>query len=1288
MERSLYSILFDFDDQESTPFNPFEAPVPAETTSTHTAPDPDASAPTALTNTPAASPSQPPPSSEQSPAQEPPQSESGKTEPGKMLVCAGAMCVCDKAASPNPVKLQVLTHQKFFINDADGTEKLLATTKEKDILALNFNQCKVPGPSKPVPCSAQLEWKDFYEGVELPGQAYVLTEKSTAVCTAKGGQITIKTHGQQINITNEHIRQANTSLWPAINPLVEQADVTILQTDSDEIDQPGIGVKKIAPQTGKTLYPPGSCVDFVVKEFYKGDASAKKGINWAVYDSKAKLLVEHSDIGPIMSATFKKAGEYIIEAYGNTRQADKQIKKAATCRIKIQENGLSAVKISGDKTLVRLNDPLTFTAGLLFSEELAPLPGQQVSQTSWKVGKVDGHGNLKENSLVVLEDSQGQVLKGATVSKAFASEGRYVLLASLDRVTHRSKVFQVIHNYVKSIQVSQSSCRVGDKVHLSVKDGWAINPALSEETARIQWTCKDENGQPVADFHKIGQDTLDYIFKKEGKYTITAIAITTTVNATAHKASVNVEVVQPELTHACWKGVDGSIKTITGWEEKSKVSLTFKACDGLKMDIDLYVQKPDQPANPVLLAKLVKDVLISGDHYSSPEFVLDSGKFAAKVADGDSLFFVLKAKTWGYSIEKVLKKENYLRVKNKQEVTSIAFYLAGSRVLGVNYGDSFKGRVYARNLVGKQVRINLYRIEKRAGHDWLQADSLISTHSCTIQDSGYGEFELTLQKAGEYSDTIHYFRAEVVHGSWWTTDYEQGQAGSAHKTTVNKSVLLFARQDSEKGCYPPTWVTIEQSGHRDKNETCPRCTAKLTKAELQKLFPNLKKDEDLFAKTRERYKNKKEYKTTLPDYTLDAFVNELNKTMEEFEINTCRRKAYFLAQIAIETGDLQDIAENITEAKANEDYGTDGFKFRGRGLIQVTFKKGYERFGTFCGKDFITDPDTLLDSLETIVRSAGWFWQHGKQVSSGAELPLNPKADIGDFKRICELVQGSAVTFQKRKEKLEQIKPVIYGNNSCCKADKSATPPMIDFHIYQEGKIEKLVPKDKTFMARYYYHDKDKVKHYLGSADFHKVDWRATTSTEQKKDKDGNTFNYAELIDFHSLISYSSGKVKFKFIPGALGSEHRYYVDIDAFACLLGAMIEESIEDLAFNGFSKIDGDTGKPSKSHKNGMIGDFRYLNKKKDGTRTYVSIEKTNLLMNPNLDYERQVKFNNALYKFGYSQYHNGSKTVKMLSNTFIKDGINTELPHIDTDPDHYDHLHVQGLKLSSVLTVKAK
>jgi len=428
MERSLFSILFDFDDQDSTPFNPFDVATPADTTSTDTTPAPDDLAPTTSTHTvntpaPAVSPSQPPPASEQSPVQEPQQGE-----PGRMLVCAGAMCVCDKAASPNPVKLQVLSHQKFFVNDADGTEKFLATTKEKDILALNFNQCKVPDPSKPVPCSAQLEWQDFYEGVELPGGAYVLTEKSTAVCTAKGGKITIKTHGQQMAINTGHLEQACTSNWNAVNPMIKEEDVHILQHDQDMNNEPGAPIEKIAvittaPAAEGTvkIYPVNNQVEFQVKKYknnYQPTPAEKQAIDWVVYDQRATPIRMESDIGPAMSTIFRKAGEYIIEAYGKAPGKKAKLASAqgpaSSCRIRIEENGLRAVKISGNKTLVRVDDGLTFTADLLFSEELAPLPGQPISQTSWKVGKVNAHENLKANSLTVLEYTQGQVLKGPT----------------------------------------------------------------------------------------------------------------------------------------------------------------------------------------------------------------------------------------------------------------------------------------------------------------------------------------------------------------------------------------------------------------------------------------------------------------------------------------------------------------------------------------------------------------------------------------------------------------------------------------------------------------------------------------------------------------------------------------------------------------------------------------------------------------------------------------------------------------------------------------------------------
>jgi predicted chitinase len=481
----------------------------------------------------------------------------------------------------------------------------------------------------------------------------------------------------------------------------------------------------------------------------------------------------------------------------------------------------------------------------------------------------------------------------------------------------------------------------------------------------------------------------------------------------------------------------------------------------------------------------------------------------------------------GYSIAGAMQEKNYLQIVAEEQLLKLGFYLKGKAVMGVNYGDELQCRVQARNLVGKSVQVKIYRVERRAGQDWLRQDTPLVEQSCPIGESGWGMFSFTLPEGenGSYSDTIHYFRAYVVDQSWFGAEsLSVGEAGSGSELPAlsNTSVLLFARKNSRKGQHLPQFVGIQRSADRQKREECTRCTDKLTKAELTKMFPKLKTDKDLFALTRKRYKDK--FNITLPDYTLDSFVGELNKTLEEFKINTCRRKAYFLAQLAQETGEFTDMAENISEATANDKYAGkngneetgDGFKYRGRGLIQLTGRGGYQRFQAFAGpgdgKDYLEEPDAMLQSLACLVRSAGWFWQHGKVLGSGAELPLNPKADMGDFKRICELVQGADTSFQERKERLEKdIRPVIFGN-SYCKTEQSTTQPTIDLHIYQSGKIEKLVAADKTYLARYYYHDKNGGQHYLGSVDFHKEAWRASSSTEQKKDKDGNTFNYAELI--------------------------------------------------------------------------------------------------------------------------------------------------------------------------------
>ena len=89
----------------------------------------------------------------------------------------------------------------------------------------------------------------------------------------------------------------------------------------------------------------------------------------------------------------------------------------------------------------------------------------------------------------------------------------------------------------------------------------------------------------------------------------------------------------------------------------------------------------------------------------------------------------------------------------------------------------------------------------------------------------------------------------------------------------------------------------------------------------------------------------------------------------------------------------------------NTDPG-DGWRFRGRGLKQLTGRDNYQRCGTALAEDFITDPERLLMPINAAL-SAGWFWStHG----------LNAAADRGDVHTMTKLVNGGVNGLDKRAE--------------------------------------------------------------------------------------------------------------------------------------------------------------------------------------------------------------------------------------------------------------------------------
>jgi putative chitinase len=141
----------------------------------------------------------------------------------------------------------------------------------------------------------------------------------------------------------------------------------------------------------------------------------------------------------------------------------------------------------------------------------------------------------------------------------------------------------------------------------------------------------------------------------------------------------------------------------------------------------------------------------------------------------------------------------------------------------------------------------------------------------------------------------------------------------------------------------------------------------------------------------------------------DAVIAQLPDTIAKFELNTPLRLAHFLAQAGHESGGFKAVNENLnygakgllgifkkyfpTEAKAKEYerkpekianlvYGSrmgngpeasgEGYKFRGRGYIQLTGKDNYKAFDAVVAENILETPDLVATKYPLL--SAAWFF--------------------------------------------------------------------------------------------------------------------------------------------------------------------------------------------------------------------------------------------------------------------------------------------------------------------------
>jgi putative chitinase len=177
----------------------------------------------------------------------------------------------------------------------------------------------------------------------------------------------------------------------------------------------------------------------------------------------------------------------------------------------------------------------------------------------------------------------------------------------------------------------------------------------------------------------------------------------------------------------------------------------------------------------------------------------------------------------------------------------------------------------------------------------------------------------------------------------------------------------------------------------------------------------------------------------------DSWAESMNNVFPTYDIDTPHRIAAFLAQCGHESGGWTVFEENLNysaqglngifkkyfptlesaqpyarkpEMIANKIYANrmgngapesgDGYKYRGRGPIQLTGKDNYRAFAKEMFEDWenlFENPDWVTSDRDFALMSAIWFWNKNK---------LNVQADSGDIKLMTKKINGGYIGLEDR----------------------------------------------------------------------------------------------------------------------------------------------------------------------------------------------------------------------------------------------------------------------------------
>jgi putative chitinase len=182
------------------------------------------------------------------------------------------------------------------------------------------------------------------------------------------------------------------------------------------------------------------------------------------------------------------------------------------------------------------------------------------------------------------------------------------------------------------------------------------------------------------------------------------------------------------------------------------------------------------------------------------------------------------------------------------------------------------------------------------------------------------------------------------------------------------------------------------------------------------------------------------------------WVSALNDTFAKFNIVSVKQQAAFIGQCAHECGNFRILEENLnykavtlmklwskrfpTQEIANsyeknpkkianmvysnrmgnrDEASGDGYRFRGRGCIQLTGHSNYFHASKACGVDFVMEPD-LVATPQYAAMTAGWFWSTHN---------CNALAEAQDWIGLTKKINGGTIGLDDRIKRTDQAVAVL-----------------------------------------------------------------------------------------------------------------------------------------------------------------------------------------------------------------------------------------------------------------------